>query len=75
MMNKSIGVIGGGLGGLTAALRLAKNGFKVSLFEKNQSLGGKMNQVIHGGYRFDTGPSLLTMPFVIDELYLSLIHI
>ncbi|MBN1408103.1 MAG: phytoene desaturase [Calditrichaceae bacterium] len=68
-MNKSIGVIGGGLGGLTAALRLAKNGFKVSLFEKNQSLGGKMNQVIHGGYRFDTGPSLLTMPFVIDELY------
>ncbi|HEM49140.1 MAG TPA: FAD-dependent oxidoreductase, partial [Caldithrix sp.] len=69
MMNKSIGVIGGGLGGLTAALRLAKNGFKVSLFEKNQSLGGKMNQVIHGGYRFDTGPSLLTMPFVIDELY------
>lgn len=68
-MVKSVGIIGGGLGGLTAALRLAKNGFKVSLFEKNQKLGGKMNQVILNNYRFDTGPSLLTMPFVIDELF------
>jgi phytoene desaturase len=68
-MAKSIGIIGGGLGGLTAALRLAKNGFKVSLFEKNQNLGGKMNQVILDAYCFDTGPSLLTMPFVIDELF------
>ncbi len=68
-MVKSVGIIGGGLGGLTTALRLAKNGFKVSLFEKNQNLGGKMNQVILNNYYFDTGPSLLTMPFVIDELF------
>lgn len=68
-MTKSVGVIGGGLGGLTTALRLAKKGFKVSLYEKNKNLGGKMNQVIHDDYRFDTGPSLLTMPFVIDELF------
>lgn len=68
-MNKSVGIIGGGLGGLTAALRLARNGFKVNLFEKNHNLGGKMNQVTHGNYRFDTGPSLLTMPFVVDELF------
>ena len=68
-MAKSIGIIGGGLGGLTTALRLAKKGFDVSLFEQNKSLGGKMNQIIHHDYRFDTGPSLLTMPFVIDELF------
>jgi phytoene desaturase len=64
-----VGIIGAGLGGLTAALRLAKNGFQINLFEKNPNLGGKMNQVVHGDYRFDTGPSLLTMPFVIDELF------
>ena len=68
-MAKSVGVVGGGLGGLTAALRLAKNGFRVSLYEKNSTPGGKMNQVNLGDYRFDTGPSLLTMPFVIDELF------
>jgi phytoene desaturase len=68
-MAKSVGIIGGGLGGLTAALRLARNGFNVTLFEKNKNPGGKMNQVIYKDYRFDTGPSLLTMPFVIDELY------
>ncbi len=68
-MTKRVAVIGGGLGGLTAALRLARSGFEVQLFEKNESLGGKMNRVQSKGFRFDTGPSLLTMPFVIDELF------
>lgn len=66
---KQIVVIGSGLGGLTAAIRLAHQGFQVQLFEKNETLGGKMNQWIADGFRFDTGPSLLTMPFVIDELF------
>jgi phytoene desaturase len=71
-MAKSAGIIGAGLGGLSAALRLAANGFKVDLFEKNESPGGKMNLHKASGYRFDTGPSLLTMPFIIDELFHSI---
>ncbi|HKJ68915.1 MAG TPA: phytoene desaturase family protein [bacterium] len=67
-MPKKVIVIGGGLAGLSSALRLAKTGFDVTLFEQNRSLGGKMNERRLNGYRFDTGPSLLTMPFVVDEL-------
>ena len=40
---KHVAVIGGGLGGLTAAIRLAQQGFQVKLFEQNETLGGKMN--------------------------------
>jgi phytoene desaturase len=68
-MTKRILVIGAGLGSLSGALRLAKMGFDVTLFEKNETIGGKLNEKKLGAYRFDTGPSLLTMPFVIDELF------
>lgn len=68
-MSSRTAVIGAGLGGLSAAIRLARLGHEVQLFEKNTSLGGKMNRRILGDYYFDTGPSLLTMPFVIDELF------
>lgn len=61
-------VIGGGLGGLSAAIHLARRGADVTLFERNDRLGGKMNEWSADGYRFDTGPSLLTMPEVIAEL-------
>lgn len=66
---KKVGVIGAGIGGLTAAARLAADGHHVQVWEKNASAGGKMNQVEKGGYRFDTGPSLFTMPFVLEELF------
>ena len=69
MKNKRVAVIGGGLGALSGAIRLAQLGFSVQLFEKNPKIGGKVNEVILHGYRFDTGASLLTMPFVIDELF------
>lgn len=69
---RQVAIIGGGLGGLTAAIRLAHQGFQVQLFEKNEILGGKMNQFVSNGFHFDTGPSLLTMPFVIDELFDSI---
>ena len=69
MENKTVAVIGGGLGALSGAIRLARLGFSVELFEKNPKIGGKVNEVLLGGYRFDTGASLLTMPFVIDELF------
>ena len=69
MANKRVTVIGGGLGALSGAIRLARLGFSVQLFEKNPKIGGKVNEVVLEGYRFDTGASLLTMPFVIDELF------
>ena len=69
MKNKRVAVIGGGLGALSGAIRLARLGFSVQLFEKNPKIGGKVNEVVLGNYRFDTGASLLTMPSVIDELF------
>ena len=69
MEYKRVAVIGGGLGALSGAIRLARLGFSVQLFEKNPKIGGKVNEVVLGNYRFDTGASLLTMPFVIDELF------
>lgn len=69
MENKTVAVIGGGLGALSGAIRLARMGFSVQLFEKNPQLGGKVNEAVLADYRFDTGASLLTMPSVIDELF------
>ena len=69
MENKTVAVIGGGLGALSGAIRLARLGFSVQVFEKNPKIGGKVNEVVLEGYRYDTGASLLTMPFVIDELF------
>ncbi|HEY1017064.1 MAG TPA: phytoene desaturase family protein [Herpetosiphonaceae bacterium] len=65
---KHVAVVGGGLGGLAAAIRLRAAGARVTLFEKNGRVGGKMNLVEQDGFTFDTGPSLFTMPWVVDEL-------
>ncbi|WP_322495301.1 phytoene desaturase family protein [Chloroflexus sp.] len=62
-------IVGGGLGGLAAAIRLAAQGRRVILCEKNERVGGKLNLHQAEGYTFDTGPSLLTMPWVIRELF------
>lgn len=66
---KTIIIIGAGLGGLSAACRLAKMGFAVTVLEKNQGVGGKVNLVEAGGYKFDTGASLLTMRHVLEDLF------
>jgi phytoene desaturase len=66
-----IAIIGSGLGGLSAAVRLATAGHDVTVLEKNERIGGKMNVLELGGYRFDTGPTLLTMPFVLRDLFAS----
>jgi phytoene desaturase len=63
------GVIGAGIGGLATACLLAADGHEVSVWEKNATVGGKMNQRQVGGYRFDTGPSLLTMPEIIHSIF------
>lgn len=66
---KKIVIIGAGLGGLSAACRLAHRGFSVDILEKNERVGGKVNFLETGGYKFDTGASLLTMPHVFRELF------
>lgn len=66
---KKILVAGAGLGGLAAAIRLAQAGHQVEIWEKNEAPGGKLREVTHRGYRWGTGPSLLTMPHVLRELF------
>jgi phytoene desaturase len=63
-----IHIIGSGIGGLSAAIRLAAAGHTVTIYEKNAYPGGKLSELCLGGYRFDKGPSLLTLPELIDEL-------
>src|SRR5258708_4562376 len=60
-----IGVVGGGLGGLSAACTLAARGYAVTLFEKSAWLGGKAAIHEESGYRFDMGPTILTLPSVL----------
>ncbi len=61
-------VIGSGIGGLAIAFRLAERGYNVTLFEKNSLPGGKISQIREKGYRFDTGPSLFTLPSLVEEI-------
>lgn len=69
MQKKQVVVIGGGLGGLAVALRLAAQGRAVTVCEQGASFGGKMNLWNEQGFRFDTGPSLITMPWIFAELF------
>ncbi len=64
-----IGVIGGGLGGLGAACVLAARGRRVVLFERNDWLGGKAAVLEEGGFRFDMGPTILTLPSVLRRIF------
>ncbi len=63
-----IGIIGSGIGGLAAAIRLRAKGHNVEVFEANKSYGGKLGELNINGFRFDTGPSLFTLPELVDEL-------
>ena len=67
-MKKAI-IIGSGVAGLASALRLKSIGYDVVVFENNNYPGGKLSSFNLGDYRFDAGPSLLTMPHFIDELF------
>ncbi|MCA1764565.1 MAG: phytoene desaturase [Flavobacteriales bacterium] len=62
-------VIGSGIAGLASALRLAKAGFEVDVFERNEKPGGKLVAFTDKGYRFDNGPSVFTLPELVKELY------
>lgn len=69
MKAKRVIIVGAGLGGLSAALHLAANGFQVTLLEKNPTVGGKLNRIVADGYTFDTGPSLVTMPDILRDTF------
>jgi diapolycopene oxygenase len=64
-----VAVIGGGLGGLAAACVLAARGHQVTLFDKNPWLGGKAAVLEEEGFRFDMGPTILTVPRVLERIF------
>ncbi len=66
---KPVGIIGGGLAGLSAACVLAARGRKVILFERNEWLGGKAAQLTGDGFRFDMGPTIITIPSVLRRIF------
>ncbi|MCF6515009.1 phytoene desaturase [Lactobacillus sp. S2-2] len=69
MTNKKVAVIGAGIGGLSAAVRLQKLGYQVSLFEKENQVGGKMNQINEEGFKFDVGPTIVMMKDIYEEVF------
>ncbi|WPR74794.1 1-hydroxycarotenoid 3,4-desaturase CrtD [Algoriphagus sp. NG3] len=68
MTNKAL-IIGSGIAGIASAIRLAVKGFQVEVFEANSYPGGKLSEIRIGDYRFDAGPSLFTLPELVDELF------
>lgn len=67
--NKRCAVIGAGVSGIAAAIRMRNKGYKVTVFEANPFPGGKCSTETKDGYRFDMGPSVFTMPQYVDELF------
>jgi len=68
-MSKKANIIGSGIAGIASALRLKHKGYEVTVFEANSYPGGKLHVVEKNGFRWDAGPSLFTMPHLVDELF------
>lgn len=68
-MGKTALIIGSGIAGIAASIRLAVKGYQVDVFEANSYPGGKLSEIRKGGYRFDAGPSLFTLPEQVEELF------
>ena len=66
---KNIAVIGSGLAGISAASYLAKIGYKVTVYEKNETYGGRLQQFASDGFTFDMGPSWYWMPDVFEKFF------
>ena len=65
---QTISIIGSGIGGLATSIWLARKGYRVKVFEQQSVAGGKINELRINGFRFDTGPSLFTLPHLVNEL-------
>jgi len=72
MKTKSVIVIGAGVGGMTAAIHLAKQGMHVTVLEKNSHPGGRCDRITRDGHHFDTGPTLLVMPLLYEAEFAAL---
>ena len=69
-LKQPVAIIGAGIAGLATAVRLAVAGRAVTVFEASGTFGGKMHQFsLPGGYRFDAGPSLFTLPQLVDDIF------
>ncbi|NRB83094.1 MAG: phytoene desaturase [Winogradskyella sp.] len=68
-MSKSVSIIGSGFSALSAACYLAKEGHKVSVFEKNPTVGGRARQLLKDGFTFDIGPSWYWMPDIFEKFF------
>jgi 1-hydroxy-2-isopentenylcarotenoid 3,4-desaturase len=68
-VDKKVLIIGAGIGGLASAALLAREGFNVSIIEKNSTVGGRARTWSSGGYRFDMGPSWYLMPEVFEQFF------
>jgi len=62
-------IVGAGIAGIAIALRLKHQGYNVHVYEANAYTGGKLHAKSLGDFRFDMGPSLFTMPHLVDELF------
>lgn len=67
--NRKCAVIGAGISGIAASIRMRNKGYDVTVFEANPFPGGKLSSESEKGYRFDMGPSVFTMPQYVDELF------
>ncbi len=63
-------VIGGGFGGMASALRLTAKGYNVTIIDQCERLGGRAQQYVIDGFVFDAGPTVVTAPFLFEELFL-----
>jgi phytoene desaturase (3,4-didehydrolycopene-forming) len=69
---KHIVIIGAGIGGTATAARLSREGFRVTVVEKNDFSGGRCSLIHHNGHRFDQGPSLYLMPKLFEDAFADL---
>jgi phytoene desaturase len=69
MKLKKVIVIGGGFGGMAAALRMRSKGYNVDLYERLGGLGGRAQRFLRNGFLHDAGPTVITAPYLFEELF------
>jgi phytoene desaturase len=68
MPDKAV-VVGGGFGGIAAAIRMKAKGYRVTIIDRCDHLGGRAQVFEREGFRFDAGPTVITAPFLFEELF------